>query len=699
MKAVRRPTGDGLTKGGLTLGYLALAAGVYVASNTPPTGYELSVYASTPLGFWVGALIAGTVAVAVAMRLDRHLPLALLLGGFGALAVVGLPLLRGYHFYGRADSLVHLGWARAINVGGDPMALFYPGSHLISAGLSMVGGIQITKAMMLVMFLYMLLFFVSVPLCVWLITPDRRALAIGTFSGFLLLPINNVSTYLHFHTYSITMLFVPFVLYLTFTHLLNGERGGGAGTRLSDGGRLAVGGTGLAERMPSLGHRSFRGVPTSYLLPVVSLALVLFHPQVALNVLILLGGIVVVQLWLRQYRTGHRLAGYRMLSLQTGALGLMFVVWIQTNEGAFVRTAGTLLDSILGFVSGSAETVPRVGSQADSAESIGVSIWELFAKLFGIEAVYGLLTAGVVLGKVTGRLDPPGERPTLQPSQDVGADLVTLLFFGGVALVPLFALHFLGSISTYLFRHVGFTMMLATILGPVGLHQLLSAAPTGGRRDHRSRGRLRSAGGWLARLLGGGRLLAVLVVVLVVALALATVFPSPFIYLPGSHVTEGEMDGYEATFASQSPGSPVWFGGIRTSSERYEQALYGAESAPWEEQVIPNPKKSAPVPAQAILGGLPAFYATHPEEIVRRDHYFMVSEADRERELGAYKSLRYSAAAFETLDAQPDVGRIRDNGQLTVYYVDISDVPPPSEDASETAGANASAVGTTGEDG
>ncbi|WP_311173520.1 hypothetical protein [Halobellus ordinarius] len=674
MTRVRNTGGAFAGKLALAVGYLSLAAGLVVAWDAPASSYEVSIYAATPLEFWVALAIATAAAVGVSLRDDGQLPLALLLGGISALAVAGLPTIRGYHFYGRADSLVHLGWTRAINVGNDPLALFYPGSHLLSVSLSKVGGIEITRAMMFVMLLYILLFFICVPLCVWFIFPDRRAFAIGAFSGFLLLPINNVSTHLHFHTYSMTMLFVPFVLYVAFTHLLDDESRAAIGARLSDGGRTA--GARASAHRESVGLKlgSIEAVPTTYLLPLLSLALVLFHPQVALNVLILLGSIAVVQLWYRRYRPGKSLAAHRALVLQAAVLLVIFVAWVQTHNGAFVRTADTMVESVMGFIEGTAGTTPRIESQAESAETIGVSIWEMFAKLFGIEAVYALLASGVVLAVATGRLDRLKQAKPMQSMPDVGSDVLTLLFFGVLALLPFFALHFVGSISTYLFRHVGFSMMLGTILGAVGIRYTLAALPVR-----------------FTELIRRGRPIVVVVVVLVIAVSAASIFPSPSVYLPGSHVPEAEMDGYASSFASQPADSGVWFGGVRTSSERYEQALYGAESAPWAEQVVPEPRDSGAVPETAMLDGLPAYYATLPDPDQRRDHYFVVSAADRGREISAYDSLRYSEAAFEAVDAQPHVGRIRDNGEVTVYYVDVSgasaDRPAGENDTDGTADA------------
>jgi hypothetical protein len=662
-------------EGALAVGYLALGLGILAAYRSPAEGYELSVYTATPLAFWFPLMVVAVVSVSVALYDRRYLPLAVLLGGLGAAAVAGLPLIRGYHFYGRADSLIHLGWTRSINVGNSPLRLFYPGSHVIAVSVSKVAGIQITRAMMLVVWLFVLLFFMAVSLCVWFLVPDRRAFTAGAFSAFLLLPVTNISTYLHFHTYSMTMLFVPFVLYFLFTHLIDGEPREGIVRRVGDGGGVVN--QHSAGFGSDIGHAvgSFKTVPTSFFLPLASVALVLFHPQVALNVMILFGGITITQHLFRRYRPTHQIAGYRLLTFQTAFLLLIFAVWVTTHDWQFIRTAESLIESMANFLAGTGSTTPRVESHADSAETIGTSIWELFVKLFGVAAVYALLAAGVVLGRVSGLLGRLNTGQSFRSTPDTARDVITLMFAGILALIPFFAVHLVGSISTYLFRQVGFLMMLATIFGAVGVRYLLWGDSHGSDRGSQPMGtRAKSVQEGLAAFVPGGQsAVTVVVVLLLLSLSLATAFPSPFIYLAGSHVTEGEMDGYEQAFASQSLGSPVWFGGVRTTSERYEIALYGAESAPWEERVNPPPKKSSPVPEEAMLNSLPAYYANHPEEIVRRDHYFVVAEAEREKEVTAYRELRYSAASFEAVEAQPDVGKVRDNGELTVYFVDIQD--------------------------
>lgn len=675
--------GDRRAKLTLSIGFFALAGAVLAAYRSPANGYELSIYQATPAAFWIGLTIVALVMLGVAVYGDRLLSLALLLGGGGAAAFAGLPLIRSYYFYGRMDSLIHLGWTRAIDAGGLlPSDLIYPGGHMVSLVLAKAAGVQITRAMQLVVFLFVLAFLLFIPLCVWMLVPDRRALALGAFSGFMFLPINNVSTHFHFHTYSLTTLFVPFVLYLLFKHLLGTRIPLAADRRRSDGGTWPASRR-RREQAIGFGFLPFDTSATSYLLPIATTALVLFHPQVALNVLIIFGTIAVVQVGYRRLRPDARISGYRIVYVQAAFLLLFFVAWNSTHGTMLMRTFDQLTNSVVGFLVGSADAAQNVQSQGGSADSIGVSIWELFVKLFAVEFAYVVLASGLVLAKVTGRLgsldDAVDRRPSGDP--DAGSGVISLLFYSGLALIPFFGLHFVGQVSTYFFRHLGFSMVLVTILGAVALYYLLFCVGSADGRQKIVSGRRRPASSrLLGRISGGlralgrsGRPLVVVVAVLVLALSLATVYPSPTIYLPGQHTPEAEMSGYEATFASQATGTPVWFTGVREGPSRYEAALYGAESAPWERQVRPEPRSSGHVPEAAMLDGLSAHYRDHPEPDVRRDQYLAVSTADREREVTAYRELRYSAESFEAIDAQPGVGRIRDNGEFTLYYVDVPD--------------------------
>src|SRR6056297_3433598 len=97
----------------LAAGFFALTAGIVVAHRSPATGYELSIYAETPIEVWglLGVVFSLSLSLALSTMARWVRRLALLLGGGGALAFVGMPVLRGYWFISGGDALTHLGWA------------------------------------------------------------------------------------------------------------------------------------------------------------------------------------------------------------------------------------------------------------------------------------------------------------------------------------------------------------------------------------------------------------------------------------------------------------------------------------------------------------------------------------------------------------------------------------------------------------
>ncbi|MFB6179797.1 MAG: hypothetical protein ABEI77_08745, partial [Halorientalis sp.] len=149
----------------LTLGFLAVAGAVLTATRSPATGYEVSIYSATPVTFWIACSVAflAAISVAVSPLYEDVAPFVLVLGGSTMLTIAALPVLRGYYFYGLGDSLTHLGWARQLAAGSDPLAFFYPGSHLIAAAIAALG-YEMPYAMLLSVVLFTLLYLVCVPL-------------------------------------------------------------------------------------------------------------------------------------------------------------------------------------------------------------------------------------------------------------------------------------------------------------------------------------------------------------------------------------------------------------------------------------------------------------------------------------------------------------------------------------------------------
>lgn len=616
-------------------GFWLVAAAILIAHSAPADGYEVSLYAATPSLYWLLAGAAATVAVGVLVYAPRSTwsRLAVLLAGLCVATTVGLPLVRGYYFYGLADALNHLGWSRKIASGVRPyFSLLYPGSHGFVVFVHQFTGWTFPRSSMFVVFSMGAVFFAFVPLSVAALVRDRRAVYVAAVVAFLLMPINNISTvYLH-HTFSLATLFSPLVIYLLVKHVTRGAEDTGLPGFLSG---------------------------TTFPLALAAFAILLYHPQASLDVLILFVAIAGLQLVFRWRYPDHPISQSRAIYGQALLLVVLFAWWTTQHWQLYSAVENTT-EALSGFFVGESSPAPEVGERADAGGTIGFSIAELFAKLFLVEVAFCVLTAGLVLSRLWSGLRSEGR--TIKDELDA-----TILLFGvaGIALVPFITVQMIGQISHYFFRHLGFAMVVASILGSVALFGLVSRLGT-----HLSG-------------IPGKRVVFVVLAVAVLAASLATVYPSPFVYKYNQHATEAHMDGYQAAFEHQPEDGSVWFGSIRGGFSRYENALSSAPGASWYPGIVyPFAHSSGPVPPERLAANLTGYYENHSDEIVRRDHYLPVTEAERERELTAYRGYRFNQSQFDGLEHQPRVHRVRSNGDFTLYYADVAtpaagpDAPP-----------------------
>ncbi|WP_132060354.1 glycosyltransferase family protein [Halorussus amylolyticus] len=471
-------------KGALLVGFVSLAAAVLVARGSPPEAYELSIYAGTPLGFWVGTGVALAVAVFVGLGSRGGVRrLALVLGGTATLAIASLPVVRSYYFYGAGDSLTHLGWAKDIAAGRLSILEFlYPGTHTIAVFLADVTGMPLTRALLVMVMAFTAVFLLFVPLATWALTRDRRASAVAALSAFLLLPINNISVFEMAHPTSQAILFFPLVLYLLARYVTGTDRGS-----------LLV------------------GTPTGALLALASVAIVLVHPQQAANALVVFGSVLALQLLARW--VGGTAADHSLVAFQTAVIGGAFLLWAPRHERASGATT-----ALVEMVQGGADIGSDVGAQAVSLSTIGGSVGIIFLKLFLVSTVFAGLTALVVLAGFRGTVEDPDQRA-----------FVRYFGFGLIPLLGLFGAFLFVSYAGLHFRQLGFVMVLGTVLGAVALTRGLDTLA--GRFSPTT-----------AKAVVG------VAFVVMLALSVPTVYASPYMYQGSSHVTEAQTTGYANAF-------------------------------------------------------------------------------------------------------------------------------------------------------
>ncbi|WP_135822873.1 hypothetical protein [Halostella litorea] len=482
-----RPGMDGpLLRSALAVCFLALAAATLVAHRNPATGYEQSVYAGTPLAVWIGLEVAFAAALIVALLAGpgRVRGAAVALGGGATTLVAGLPVVRGYHYYGGADSLTHLGYAREVLAGElSPLEIIYPGIHSFGVLLTEVAGFELTHSLMLVVLAFAVLYLAFATLAVRLLTGTTVGTVIGAFAAFFLVPVNHVVTALNPHPITQASMFFALVLFLLV--------------------KFAFG---------DPDHGTFAGAGA--LLALTSVSVVLYHPQQAAVVVLFFGTVAAFQFARARLRDATRA---RPLYGQTAVAAAAFLVWIPFH-GAITRQMRSIVVRMSGFLLGTSDA--SVGSVVDqrgaSLTTIGSGIGEIFVKLFLVSAVLSALAGLLFLATLWGRI----ERPHVDRAvRYLFAGLLTLGVFGG--------LHFVGNLSELFFRYFAMIMVAVSVLGAVQF------ARAHGGREVLSGGRFAAVG---------------LAVCLLLALSAATLYSSPFIYQASEQKTQMQLEGYEATF-------------------------------------------------------------------------------------------------------------------------------------------------------
>ncbi|MFO7832630.1 MAG: hypothetical protein R6V31_00885 [Halohasta sp.] len=582
----------------LAVGSLAFAGALVAAYSRPATGYELSIYRSTPIGFWIGGIVAGILGLTVAFsppasRRIRAIGLGLVTGV--AFSVFALPLVRGYFFYGAGDSMTHLGWARELHAGTlSPLGFVYPGVHTLAAYLAELGSRELTDTLQfvpLVVFPFVSVVFTA--LCVQYLTDSQWGLPVGVAAGLLLVPINHLSIHLLAHPSSQAVLFLPLVLYLVLRYV----------TAPAEGSTLAT--------------------PIGVALAVVCVAMVFIHPQEALSLLLLLGGVAVVQLAATRWRPTSRIARHRPIYAHAAVTFLVFASWLPQHDRPLGRIQFVLSQFQQVGVTAGAESTD---TQAASLAAVGGSIEELFVKLFGVALVVSVIAAALMAATLLGRLT---DRPTGRRA------LVTYLTAGLVPLGMAFLVVFAADQGDHYFRFLGFIMVPVTVLGAVGIVALAGRAGSVVSR----------------RTVAAG-----LVVVLTVALAAqaAAVHPSPYYYQSNGHVTERSMAGHTVAFDHRV--DDTVFMGTRSGPRRYVQTYYGRPTA----DQVGFPDTGVPGPV----------FNTNLSTAYDDDRYLGIQESNYATEVELYDGLRYSADGFAALERRGNIHRVQDNGGFRLYLID-----------------------------
>jgi len=204
--------------------FVLIILAIIILMNSPVTGYELSIYMSLPFA-WIFLIvsIAGGISIitsqAFAKKESNYWLLGFLILILSNFIVLSSSIFRGYYFYGKEDSLAHLGWIKDIlSTAHVPYINAYPISHILTSQISLVSGIRPLIIMSYVPIFFSILFMVSIYLLAGVTLPKKgQVLLASASSGVLFFSYYHVT----FYPAAISTLLLPLVFYLYFKSKLS----------------------------------------------------------------------------------------------------------------------------------------------------------------------------------------------------------------------------------------------------------------------------------------------------------------------------------------------------------------------------------------------------------------------------------------------------------------------------------------------
>jgi len=205
--------------------FVLIVVALFVAWNSPSTGYESSIYKAAPLLVWIFLLFSAACGMGIIVHqvytkqheTSRLWALGLLLILFSYTAILSMHIIRGYYFWSIGDAATHVGEIKnIISTGHTGIDNFYPVMHVFSAQLSQICGLEpelLAKGLPVFFALIYVAFMYLLAKC---LLPSKGAVILATVAS--LAPLS-LRTYLHLVTNSLGNLLFPMALFLLIKSL------------------------------------------------------------------------------------------------------------------------------------------------------------------------------------------------------------------------------------------------------------------------------------------------------------------------------------------------------------------------------------------------------------------------------------------------------------------------------------------------
>ncbi|WP_147301776.1 hypothetical protein [Haloferax sp. Atlit-48N] len=397
---------------------ISVVVAAIFAHTTPAVAYEVNIYSSTPIGFWVG--LVGSILTALILCLYYRSRLAVPIVVLDLVLLTSLPLMRGYAFFGLYDALVHLGWTRDLLQGTRLYDVsLYPAMHMWSAVVIRLTGLEPNHVLMLSIPIIVVSFGLFSILLTRSLSASELSPQVALFVPLMLLPLmpvklpklQAVPTVFGLF-YSITPVYF-LIQYFT------------------------------SERWENL-----------LLFLLTGIALIYIHPQQSLVVAAILCASVVVHFW--RVKEIHK-----STAIVTVIYLCISVSWMVSRPGF----RGAVQKLIIRYLSYSPTNTAVSTATPSGLTAVGGSFVEITAKLLSVPVFF--IALSVVAAFIHGQR-------VFRRESNRNDVLITIVFIGLVPIAVLSMVFLAGGAISQTLRYVGAGLVFAGVLGAVQITSISS---------------------------------------------------------------------------------------------------------------------------------------------------------------------------------------------------------------------------------
>ena len=597
--------------------FILIMLSLILIRNTENSGYEASIYTAIPLLSWIFLIIGIVSGISIVVHqiyINKHersnlWKIGLLLILLSFTVIISLPILRGYAMWGRGDAPSQLGIIlNIISSGHIEKQNFYPAMSIHLAQFSFICDIAPVVIYNYMPIFFALLYILFMYLLARSVLPLKGQVILATIAATISV------TFLHSHHCTLQLcpnhlanLFLPLAFFLLIKS-------------------LTINTTGLKMQF-------------SLLLIIMTFLLPVFHPVPANALLLMLLTIVLAAKILGVKSKNLSKIDESCPKLKVTLLLILFV-WGLTWISSFYVWEGMIRNLHTLATEGAPTHLASLLENIQYAQAYEYNPLEQFLKVYGCQLIYIILTL-VSIPIVLKRM----------PADKSITSLGSLYGPIGIFILVTAALYLSNLVASPL-RIFAYAIMLSAIFVGFTLYHIIQKA------QHSSNH---------SRYLLKQKLYVSLVLLILILVSISgglRFYPSSYILVANSQITQTEIEGMDWCFDNKD--NNIGTTSLFISVQRFVDFL-----VPLAERA---PLRYTPINSSEVMLPLHFGYAENTTlgESYTGDNYMVLSEIDRtiyKEVFPRMAELRFCSSDFEKLEHDPSVDKLYNNGGLDVWYI------------------------------